>query len=363
MKSKPRRLILFAFTFATILFVGAWLAFDFSPRSPDRSPGPLDSEAPAAPELRAPDWYALRNYEGLAFVTRRRAGIDHLIIYAGRSADAGDQELGPAAPLLLDGGFDLITHRRTVGDKPESERAPEDASLDDEGFREFLELATARPGYRKRILILHGRRLRAGLEYLAGTPRSVATVIVLRPGDAIRDRAAVVAAALLLPEELRFLWIPSGQGRETANANAIQNALLRANISPSITRLDSPGLFSGGPSEFRLRLNESLYYELLMERIQITWRKATDVFKGGCGFAPNGARRIYTGNVEVSGDRDEDFCPLFIRRRPGQALVYRAEEVNENYCGYRMADGRTRLFCAYESDDRAMPARNSSAPD
>ncbi|MCR9144164.1 MAG: hypothetical protein NXI24_18090 [bacterium] len=342
-----------------------WLPFANTENSPtadpDQRPGADETDTEKAPGES--EWYSLRNSDGLAFVTQRQAGIDHLIIYVGNGAD-GAAELQTATAQLRKGGFDLLSHRPApetlapsqTADSPgetvsESDsRSVTTGELDDDRLRDFLELATARPGYRKRVLILHGRRLRAGLEFLAGAPRSVTTLIVLRPGDARRDRTEIVAAARLLPEELRIVWVSSKQQREAAAARKLQAALARAKIAPGFMQSSVPGLETANArlaSDFRLRLSENLFYELLlMQRTELSWSGAADVFAAGCGYSSQGPRDVYLGGMQVSGERDQDFCPLFLRR-DGRAM-YHAEEITEEYCVYRVADGRTRLYCAYD---------------
>lgn len=343
-----------------LLPAGAALVYGLIVLAPEQ---PRSPASPDAPDLKTPSnkrtavanepppnpdtgWRLIRSADSLSFVIRRRSGVDHLLIYAGHNA-TGVEEIEQAAPIVLESGFDILTHRPRA-DLEEPELAAARAPLDAEQLEQFLELATARPGYRKRILILSGQHLRAGLAFLTRFPRSVAAIIVLRPGDAFADRRAIVDAALLLPEQLRIFWIPSNQGGEATAAARLRFLLERADAPPPIIPLNLPGLGawrSGRP--FELQLTETLVYELLQERLHLVWQDATKIFQGGCVYyTAAGRTRLFIKTTEVSAARDFDFCPLFVRR-PGRPL-FRVEDVAENRCTYRVADGLTRLYCAYE---------------
>lgn len=362
MKPRTTRFLLLVVGGVTALLSGlAALRYYDSHTPPDEATvsRPAQQESTAAHE--SADWFSVRNSEGLSFLTRRRPGIDHLIVYAGFGAN-GVAELNAEAHRFADAGFNIITHRRRLPDPDgkastpgtSAARAAEDTGADrpplnENELREFLGLSTSRPGYRKRLLVLPGSRLAEGLEFLAGAPRSVATVIVLRPGDALRDRARVLKSAALLPEELRVLWVASIEGREGARALRLQAALRRARVAPELKLLRLRTLsLPRGPqrSGFRLALSETLYYEVLLERLAPVWHSATKVFAGGCGPQPGYPSAYFAANAEVSATPDRDFCPLFLRRP--DTTLYRAEEIRDDgSCMYRRADSRARLYCEY----------------
>jgi hypothetical protein len=225
----------------------------------------------------------------------------------------------------------------------ESTRGAEEP-LPDDSLREFLELGTSRHGYRERILTVYGAGLAAALEFVAANPRSISTLIILRPGDAWSDRRAIQATVASLPNELRILWVSSGRGYESGRAARLRYTVERQLPPDSLQALNLPPL-AAGRKAFELRLSETLLYELLQERLELEWLPANEVFAGGCGVYASGGGRLRLGATLVSAGRDYDFCPLFVRRT-GQAL-FRAEAVGDERCTYRQADGRRRIYCAY----------------
>lgn len=331
-----------------------------------------EPDAPALPPAAV--WTGVRSEGDLRFVNLRRPGVDQLLIYAGRSRN-GTTELSEAGAALLAGGFDLISHAPAPASPDEqpaaaaprtvSDAAPRNTLNDDE-LRRFLELALSRPGYRRRVLVLHGRHLPIALSLLTAMPSSVSLSIVLRPGEALSESRRLLQAiqrsdSPTAAEPLRLLWAP-GPGVEANRLRALleraaERAPLRGDTPGPrlrLERLPLPGLSSRGatgqsgqrpaePDGFRLQLTERLEFELLLLRVTPRWQPLIAVFPRGCAYSAGGPRFRAARAIQISGPRDSDFCPLFLRW-PGQPL-FRAEVVTPDSCVYRVADGRTRLYC------------------
>ena len=241
----------------------------------------------------------------------------------------------------------------------------DDSALDANELRGFLELALSRPGYRRRVLVLHGRHLPIALPLLTAMPRSVSLSVVLRPGEALSESRRLLQAIqrpeTALTEPLRMLWAP-GPGVQADRLRALlERAAERAPLRGStrgprlqLETLPLPGLSSigspaqnaqssAGHSGFRLRLTERLEFELLLLRVAPRWQPLIAVFPRGCAYTAGGPRFRTARSIQISGPRDSDFCPLFLRW-PGQPR-FRAEAVTADSCIYRVADGRTRLYC------------------
>ncbi len=300
--------------------------------------------APACLDLSAPEpgntgdarkWLRTSGNESSGYYVRRRPGLDHMFFYLPTTAD-GTRELDDVVSQLQAGGYNVMTYRGNANAEPP---APADA----------FDAAAARLGYRKRLLVVDGRRLLPALQVFLERRGTFDAMMVLRPGDAWGDRRELRTLRDELPTGTPFYWIPTGRGIETVRANTLRSMLFRRTAEQegaTVIEHMLSELARRRDEDFRLELSETLLYELVRLRREPEWQEAAGVFQGGCGYRPGARGRRSLNGFTSSGSRDRDFCPAYLRR--DERRVYRNTEILDDGCVYRRMDRRERLYCHYE---------------
>ncbi|MBL8019266.1 MAG: hypothetical protein JNM27_06355 [Leptospirales bacterium] len=230
----------------------------------------------------------LTTEQGAEVVQLRAEGLADLLVYAGTSDSL--EEISPASDLLLSHGWNLMALRPVPGET----QTPESVV---ESKREFFRFADARPGFRRKVLLIYGQDLQSMLDSV--NLQHWTAIIVLRPDLAgypdLRLQVGLSAIRQELP--MLFLTHPNFPGTSYiiyglagSKAKEIQEENL---LIPQ-----KRALFEGRLLTFLLR-----------QRYTLTFIESRQTFKSGCKVLPDGPWVI----GYVSGERAEGFCPLFLK--------------------------------------------------
>ncbi|MCE9599094.1 MAG: hypothetical protein K8S54_14120 [Spirochaetia bacterium] len=232
----------------------------------------------------------LTTEKGSEIIQLRAEGLVDLLVYAGTSDSLTD--LNPASDLLLSHGWNLMVLRPSQEDVREAGPGGSDQSR-----REFFRFAEARPGFRKKALIIYGQDLAAALDSI--NPQHWATLIVLRPDLAGYPNAKLQLALSELREDLPilFLTLPNFPGT---------SYLLYGMVGSKAKEIRSEPLLI--PQKQTIFEGRALTF-LQLQRYALTYIESRQTFKRGCKVLPDGPWVI----AYVSGERAEGFCPLFLK--------------------------------------------------
>ena len=244
---------------------------------------------------------------------------------------AGTEEFAPALDTYSSGGYRLLTaNAGSSGTR---------AAV----FKALVEHGSRRPGFARRVLAVPGKDLLMALDALAeaGVSSLYNALVVLRPGDAWSDRAAIVRHTRALPVELELLWVDSGTSREGYFARLLWESLgNRPGHSISSAALTQP-LGSAMPA----LAAPAVLDRIMILRLQIEWSPAATVFGSGCTIDNARRLRIRLQEAETSARADVNFCPLFMRFSGD--YLWRARDVSGSVCVYGTPDRLDRLYCSY----------------
>jgi len=264
--------------------------------------------------------------DGFSISLFRKKGLKALLIYAGNTPDSRT-EIEPITGQILAAGYNLMVSSQP----PDMDQVASEKRQD-----EFFQLALDRPGFTNRIFLIHGKRLPSALRFLR--EKEYQAIIVYHPGEAPPDNGELVHALASLQKN-SILWIGSGIQPEQSRSD-----YLAAQIRAPVHRIRIADLFAP-QTELSHESNENFFNFLMLNRMELQWEGARNVFTAGCSIYPDGSGKIGLTRYQVSARRDVAFCPLFLRSPGGN--LHRVRQVTENGCEYAGGQLFWKLFCRY----------------
>ncbi len=256
------------------------------------------------------------------------------MIYVG-SAEDSRQEVDPLVDFFLAVGYDVITLSRPLASHPSREVVRDSGA--------FLQKALELPGYRKRIVMIRGKRLKETLQALESSAKEPDGYLVLKPELAPARDGELQWQLSRLPRRTPLLWM-SG---ETKVLDSDNHPLAKHIPSAIFIRLHEPAL-SGPDREGypALAKNDIFVNFILLQKYRSAWVEAKIAFPGGCLEETGGKNSPFPTTHLISSARPErDFCPLFLISRNG--AIFRNETIGNHYCHYQISNGTQILRCRY----------------
>ena len=253
------------------------------------------------------------------------------LLVAAPAETTGTEEFAGALNTYSSAGYRILTANAT-------EHSTRSAI-----FKALIEHGSRRPGFARRVLAVPGKDLLIALDALAeaGVSSLYNALVVLRPGDAWSDRAAILRHSKALPVELELLWVDSGTSQEGYFARLLWDSLgNRSGHSFSSAASAQPS--AGGIPALAA---PAVVDRILIVRLPIEWSPAVVVFGGGCTIDNARRLRIRLQQAETSARADINFCPLFMRFAGD--YLWRARDVSGSLCVYGTPDRTDRLYCSY----------------
>lgn len=274
---------------------------------------------------------------GLRSVIHRKDGVFNLIVYQGKTL-SGNREINPIMGYLVSLGYNVIT---TENPSPHPSRTTGPGER-----RNHLIYALDRPGYRNRIVVTYGSELTEILLSARDQINRVGGWIIIDPpgmGNEILKLPEIEAGLESVSSMAPVLWFHTGKKMERIHPSIerIFQSDVQIHATDPLSLTDS-----GNDFTFPVKLiqNDSFTNYLLLLKYRIKWKSATEVFPGGCRTRGDRIVDLKKKSFRVSGDHTADFCPLFmITARQGE--FYRAEDVADENCAYRLSNSRTVLYC------------------
>lgn len=327
--------VFFIFLFITF----SLLAQEEKPHNPifDSSTFPI--------QLNSPWITTHKTTSGVPILYRKTMGVFHLLVYVGRY-NRPYQEIRPLEDTITKIGYEIMTIRSlmTVDPLTKNTGKPDSPDSNEKDLDEFLRYAMLRPGFRSKILMIHGSHIPLLLNLMENTGVAPAALIVLRPGEMKPEREELDRLSRFGPN-FPVLFVNGSHWREIYYSKKMQDAI----HSNALIRTKDAGLDTFSEPDqnadlTHLAQNDYFINFLLLQRYRYHWETAQTVFPEGCTNFYN-RRRVKLDNHMASGSPDRDLCPLFIISLEGG--LYRAEKTGDRVCEYRLADSRRRIRCRF----------------
>lgn len=277
--------------------------------------------------------------EAYALFAHRPSGVRNLIVYAPRGAD-GRIESDPSLDPLGLRGFAWFTLVRTGGaaSDPAAARPARSAALD-----QLFAAGERRPGYRKRILAVHGTDLAQALQWLRRPGAQYDGLWLIDPALAWSERSAIEAGLTELPERVQLLAVETNSAVDRSRADLLFSALAperrRALVRTVVAELARLPSAPDAP----LPLNEATYERLYLMRLQPRWTPAMLAFPGGCRQGAPDGPAVNLVEYRTNATPERNFCPQFMEN--ANRDLYRAVGVGPDSCSYRRVDASRKIYC------------------
>lgn len=277
--------------------------------------------------------------EAYVLFAHRPSGVRNLLVYAPRGAD-GRVESEPGLDPLALRGFAWLTLVRSSAPAPDAAaaRLARSAALD-----QLFAAGERRPGYRKRILAVHGADLAQALQWLRRPGAQYDGLWLIDPALAWSDRSRVEAGLTELPERVQLLAVESAGAADRARADALFAALpperRRDLVRTSVAELTRVQSAPDAP----LPLNEATYERLYLMRLQPRWTPAMLAFPRGCRHGAPDGPAVNLVEYRTNAAPERNFCPQFMENANRE--LYRAVGVGPDSCSYRRVDASRRIYC------------------
>ncbi len=278
--------------------------------------------------------------EAYNLFAHRPSGVRNLIVYAPRGAD-GRIESDPALDPLGLRGFAWFTLVRAgaVPPDPAADRLARSAALD-----QLFAAGERRPGYRKRILAVHGTDLAQALQWLRRPGAQYDGLWLIDPALAWPERSRVEAGLAELPERVQLLAVESVSAVDRQRAD-----LLFAALSPERRRLLARTSVAAlarlqNTPNAPLTLNEATYERLYLMRLHPRWTPAMLAFPRGCRLGAPDGPAVNLVEYRTNAAPERNFCPQFMENA-GREL-FRAVGVSPDSCSYRQVDTSGKIYCS-----------------